>query len=487
MRQCSPRSCSPVSVAPGRIASSSPASTWVRCPGVSIPRALNLVVITLDTTRADRLGPYGSPERRHAESRRARAGRRAVRSRQHRRADHAARPIRRSSPGASRRSTACATTAATFSATRRQTLAETLKARGYATGGFIAAYVLDSQVGHRAGVRHLLRRLRSLEVQGLLDGRDPAAGQRGRRQGAALDRSAPRRSRSSPGCISTTRTRPTVRPSRSGAAIRTIPTRGRSRLPTRRSGRVVQFLRDRELFDRTVIVVLGDHGESLNDHGEEGHGFFVYESVVHVPMIIRAPFSAMQEPPRDRLRPVDRRDADGARPARRADAGRRRMDGVSVTAADDRGPPRHGPRGLRRGGLPAAPFRLERSARAAPGALQADRRAAPGALRSAGGSGEATNSFRRARRSATGCSAVSLRWRRISRRRRRRRAEAVEIDPDAKARLAALGYVGSFVASVGDDASRAGLADPKDKVRPLQPDHHAPATWARTRTRSPRR
>ena len=44
------------------------------------------------------------------------------------------------------------------------------------------------------------------------------------------------------------------------------------------------------------------------------------------------------------------------------------------------------------------------------------------------------------------------------------KTEAVEIDPDAKARLAALGYVGSFVASVGDDASRAGLADPKDKV-----------------------
>ena len=44
------------------------------------------------------------------------------------------------------------------------------------------------------------------------------------------------------------------------------------------------------------------------------------------------------------------------------------------------------------------------------------------------------------------------------------KSEAVEIDPDAKARLAALGYVGSFVASVGDDGSRAGLADPKDKV-----------------------
>jgi tetratricopeptide (TPR) repeat protein len=45
------------------------------------------------------------------------------------------------------------------------------------------------------------------------------------------------------------------------------------------------------------------------------------------------------------------------------------------------------------------------------------------------------------------------------------KSEAVEIDPDAKARLAALGYVGSVVASITDDASRAGLADPKDKVQ----------------------
>ena len=48
------------------------------------------------------------------------------------------------------------------------------------------------EVGHQPGLRHLLRRLRSVEVPGLLDGRDPAAGQRGRGPGAALDRSAPR-------------------------------------------------------------------------------------------------------------------------------------------------------------------------------------------------------------------------------------------------------------------------------------------------------
>ena len=36
---------------------------------------------------------------------------------------------------------------------------------------------------------------------------------------------------------------------------------------------------------------MGDHGESLGDHGESAHGFFVYNSVTHVPLVIRTPFS----------------------------------------------------------------------------------------------------------------------------------------------------------------------------------------------------
>ncbi len=36
---------------------------------------------------------------------------------------------------------------------------------------------------------------------------------------------------------------------------------------------------------------MGDHGESLGDHGESAHGFFIYESVTHVPLVIRAPFT----------------------------------------------------------------------------------------------------------------------------------------------------------------------------------------------------
>ena len=43
---------------------------------------------------------------------------------------------------------------------------------------------------------------------------------------------------------------------------------------------------------------MGDHGESLGDHGESSHGFFVYNSVTHVPLLIRTPFSAYRPSPR---------------------------------------------------------------------------------------------------------------------------------------------------------------------------------------------
>ena len=53
------------------------------------------------------------------------------------------------------------------------------------------------------------------------------------------------------------------------AATPAIPYQGEISFADSQVGRVVQFLRDRKLLDRTVIVVIGDHGESLKDHGEE--------------------------------------------------------------------------------------------------------------------------------------------------------------------------------------------------------------------------
>jgi arylsulfatase A-like enzyme/Tfp pilus assembly protein PilF len=50
-------------------------------------------------------------------------------------------------------------------------------------------------------------------------------------------------------------------------------------------------LEERGLLASSLLVVTGDHGEGLGDHGEGYHGYFVYDSTVHVPLIIRAPFA----------------------------------------------------------------------------------------------------------------------------------------------------------------------------------------------------
>ncbi len=38
-----------------------------------------------------------------------------------------------------------------------------------------------------------------------------------------------------------------------------------------------------------VVVVVADHGEGLGDHGEPNHGLFLYQTTLHVPMLVRAP------------------------------------------------------------------------------------------------------------------------------------------------------------------------------------------------------
>jgi arylsulfatase A-like enzyme/Flp pilus assembly protein TadD len=54
-------------------------------------------------------------------------------------------------------------------------------------------------------------------------------------------------------------------------------------------GRLIQFLKSKNLYANTVIVLSGDHGEGLGEHGEKTHGFFIYNSTLHVPMILRLP------------------------------------------------------------------------------------------------------------------------------------------------------------------------------------------------------
>jgi len=52
-------------------------------------------------------------------------------------------------------------------------------------------------------------------------------------------------------------------------------------------GRLVRYLKTHQLYDRSTIVLLSDHGEGLGDHGEQEHGLFVYDEAIHVPLIIK--------------------------------------------------------------------------------------------------------------------------------------------------------------------------------------------------------
>jgi len=54
-------------------------------------------------------------------------------------------------------------------------------------------------------------------------------------------------------------------------------------------GRVLESLRERGRLEHTLVVVAGDHGEAFGEHGEQGHGIFCYEEVLRVPLIISAP------------------------------------------------------------------------------------------------------------------------------------------------------------------------------------------------------
>ncbi len=53
----------------------------------------------------------------------------------------------------------------------------------------------------------------------------------------------------------------------------------------RQFDRVNAFLKDRKLDSNTLVIVAGDHGEGLDDHGEHEHGMLVYNSTLHVPLV----------------------------------------------------------------------------------------------------------------------------------------------------------------------------------------------------------
>ena len=248
---------------------------------------LNLVIITLDTTRADHLGAYGSKDvETPALDRLARDGvlfEQAMTTAPLTLPAHASILTGRFPPEHGVRDNG-----GFFLGPEQTTLAEILGPRGFKTGGFVAAYVLDGKWGIGQGFETYF------DDFDLSKSRGRSLGEIQRPANEVVDKALP--------WIDSVKDQPFFAwlhfydphtpyapPEPYRTRYKGHPYRGEIAFTDSQVGRVVEFLESRGLLEKTVIAVMGDHGESLGDHGEDAHGFFIYEAVTRVPFIIRAP------------------------------------------------------------------------------------------------------------------------------------------------------------------------------------------------------
>ncbi|OLC41425.1 MAG: hypothetical protein AUH43_24530 [Acidobacteria bacterium 13_1_40CM_65_14] len=147
------------------------------------------------------------------------------------------------------------------------TYAARLKQRGYATGAFVSAVMLD----HRYGLD------RGFDVyDDRIDGPERAAVDTLGRAGTWLQTA------SRPFFLWIHLFEPHA-PYRTGTYASEV-TDVDSELAT-----FFTTLHARQLWDDIVLSVTSDHGESLGEHGEKTHGFFVYDSTIRIPWLLHAP------------------------------------------------------------------------------------------------------------------------------------------------------------------------------------------------------
>ena len=265
---------------------------------------LNLVIITLDTTRADHLGAYGSKDvETPALDRLARDGvlfEQAMTTAPLTLPAHASILTGRFPPEHGVRDNG-----GFFLGPEQTTLAEILGPQGFKTGGFVAAYVLDGKWGIGQGFETYF------DDFDLSKSRGRSLGEIQRPANEVVDKALP--------WIDSVKDQPFFAwlhfydphtpyapPEPYRTRYKGHPYRGEVAFTDSQVGRVVEFLESRGLLEKTVIAVMGDHGESLGDHGEDAHGFFIYEAVTRVPFIIRAPVeSARGRRVADPVRTVD--------------------------------------------------------------------------------------------------------------------------------------------------------------------------------------
>jgi choline-sulfatase len=247
--------------------------------------AQNVLLITIDTLRADRVGVYGAANVATPNiDRLAREGALARHATSHV-------PLTRPShvslfTGLYPAEHGIRDNVSPALAPDVPVLAEQFKARGHATAAFVSSVVLTRQSGLGRGFDHYSDRfelgeddarfLNTIQKRGD-EVTSEAAAWIGKQQGpffAWVHLYDPHD--------------PYEPPGRYAVEYADRPYDGEVAWSDELVGRLLAALEGAKA-SNTLVVLTSDHGEGLGEHGEDVHGYFVYETTLHVPLVIRGP------------------------------------------------------------------------------------------------------------------------------------------------------------------------------------------------------
>jgi arylsulfatase A-like enzyme/predicted Zn-dependent protease len=168
----------------------------------------------------------------------------------------------------------------------RLTMAEILKGRGYATYAAVAAYVLFAKFGVGQGFDVFDDSLNLADMSNGFTSEIPAgavfekfrvwfAGAWQKKFFAWIHLYDPHQ--------------PYAPPAPYAERFRRDPYSGEIAYMDSVIGRILAELKARGVLERTLVIAVGDHGEDLGEHKEYGHGTFCYDVTLRVPLIVSAP------------------------------------------------------------------------------------------------------------------------------------------------------------------------------------------------------
>lgn len=251
----------------------------------------NLVLITMDTTRADHLGAYGY-ERAETPNLDALASEGFL-FRQHLTPVPLTLPSHTSIMTGHYPPTHTVHDNGTFFVPQEAvTLAEVLSAAGYQTSAFVGSFPLESRFGLDQGFGtyddDFYSGSRSRQKQSLDIFFDE------RRAGDVVEAAMAHHEKRSAGPFFTflhvfDPHQPQQPPAPFDLRFRDRPYDGEIAYVDEQLGRFFDFLRERGEWENTIVIVTADHGEGLGDHGELTHAILLHQATLHVPLIVRGP------------------------------------------------------------------------------------------------------------------------------------------------------------------------------------------------------